>query len=76
LLTTAEKKGINMDKTLPRLQTSQKNDAGNFTIILISLMSNGRTQLKKSNQVSYCKKKLQIVAKSFRIKMITHCCGR
>jgi len=25
-----------MDKTVPRLQTSQKNDAGDFTIILNS----------------------------------------
>jgi hypothetical protein len=36
-----------MDKTVPRLQKSQKNDGGDFLIILNSLMSSGKTQLKK-----------------------------
>lgn len=36
-----------MDKTVPRLQTSQKNDGGDFMIILNSLMSSGKTQLKE-----------------------------
>jgi len=46
-VTTAEKKSFNIDKTVPRLQTSKKNDAGDFTIILNPLTSSGITQLKK-----------------------------
>jgi len=55
LLTYAEKilsedktAGINVDKTIPRLQTSQKNDGGDFLITFNSLMSSGKTQLKEN----------------------------
>jgi len=82
LLTTAEKilledktAGINMDKTVPKLQTNQKSDGGDFLIILNSLMFSGKIQLKKISQASYCKKKLQMVEKSFRIKVSTCCRG-
>lgn len=37
-----------MDKTVPGLQTSQKNDGSDFLIILNSSMSSGKSLLKKN----------------------------
>jgi hypothetical protein len=58
-------RGIKVDKTVPGLQTSQKNNGGDFLITLKSSMPNGKSFMYLGEG-----------AKPFGIKMITCCCGR